>query len=121
MKGKVQPRPYGDNPELEFKIQHMMQLNEVRDKMIKEVHVMVPSEEVTERFVQEFSSKILALNAKRRKGEEQKEKANATLRMSVVDRSLGVTLNTYSRKYKVALTSELADYLEEMELKYTLT
>ena len=121
VKGKVQPRPYGDNPELEFKIQHMMQLNEVRDKMIKEVHVMVPIEEVTERFVQEFSSKILALNAKRRKGEEQKEKANATLRMSFVDRSLGVTLNMYSRKYKVALTSELADYLEEMELIYTLT
>ena len=57
----------------------------------------------------------------RKDGEEQKEKANATLRMSFVDRSLGVTLNMYSRKYKVALTSELADYLEEMELKYTLT
>ncbi len=120
IRGKVQPKPFGDNPELEFKIQSIMQLEEVRDKMIKEVHVMVPVEELTERFVEEFSAKIIGSQGKRHKG-DAKDKSFAVLRMTVVDRSLGVTLNMYSRKYKVELTSELVDYLEDMELKYTLS
>ena len=120
VKGKVQPRPYGDNPELEFKIQHMMQLDEVRDKMIKEVHLTIPVEELTVSFVQEFSEKIISAQGKRRKS-EQKEKSFATLRVAVVDRKMGVTLNMYSRKYKVELTRDLVDYFDSQELKYTLS
>ncbi|MBR3702376.1 MAG: DNA polymerase III subunit alpha [Alistipes sp.] len=120
VKGKVQPRPYGDNPELEFKIQHMMQLDEVRDKMIKEVHLTIPVEELTASFVQEFSEKIISAQGKRRKS-EQKEKSFATLRVAVVDRKMGVTLNMYSRKYKVELTRDLVDYFDSQELKYTLS
>ncbi|MBE6199214.1 MAG: DNA polymerase III subunit alpha [Rikenellaceae bacterium] len=120
VKGKVQPRPYGDNPELEFKIQHMMQLDEVRDKMIKEVHLTIPVEELTASFVQEFSEKIISAQGKRRKS-EQKEKSFATLRVAIVDRKMGVTLNMYSRKYKVELTRDLVDYFDSQELKYTLS
>jgi DNA polymerase-3 subunit alpha len=120
IRGKVQPRPFGDNPELEFKIQSIMQLDEVRDNMIKEVHVVIPIEDITERFVAEFSEKIIAAQGKRQKG-DTKEKSFAVLRTAVVDRELGVTLNMYSRKYKVELTSELVDYMEDMGLKYTLS
>jgi DNA polymerase-3 subunit alpha len=116
----VQPKPYGDNPELEFKIQSMMQLDEVRDKMIREVHVVIPIEDITERFVREFSEKIIGSQGKKHKG-DNKDKNFAVLRTAVVDRELGVTLNMYSRKYKVELTSELVDYLEDMGLKYTLS
>jgi hypothetical protein len=56
----------------------------------------------------------------RQKG-DAKEKSFAVLRTAVVDRELGVTLNMYSRKYKVELTSELVDYMEDMGLKYTLS
>ena len=120
IRGKVQPKPYGDNPELEFKIQSMMQLDEVRDKMIREVHVVIPIEDITERFVREFSEKIIGSQGKKHKG-DNKDKNFAVLRTAVVDRELGVTLNMYSRKYKVELTSELVDYLEDMGLKYTLS
>lgn len=120
VRGKVQPRPYSDSGELEFKIQSMMQLNEVRDKMIKEVHVMVPVESVTELFVKEFSDLIISTCGKRRKSEE-KEKTFAVLRMTVVDRQQGVTLNMYSRKYKLELTQDVVRFLESNELKYTLS
>ena len=120
IRGKVQPRPFGDNPGLEFKIQAIMQLDEVRDKMIREVHVVVPVEDITERFVEEFSSKVIGAQGKKHKG-EAKDKNFAVLRVAVVDRALGVTLNMYSRKYKVELTSELVDYMEDMGLKYTLS
>ena len=116
IRGKVQPRPFGDNPGLEFKIQAIMQLDEVRDKMIREVHVVVPVEDVTERFVEEFSSKVIGAQGKKHKG-EAKDKNFAVLRVAVVDRALGVTLNMY----KVELTSELVDYMEDMGLKYTLS
>jgi len=117
IRGKVQPRPYGDNPELEFKIQSIMQLEEVRDNMIKEVHVTVPIEDITERFVEEFPAKIIGTQSGRRSS----GKGKAVLRLAVTDKTLGVTLNMYSRKYKVELTSELVDYLEEMDFKYTLS
>ena len=97
-----------------------MQLDEVRDKMIKEVHLTIPVEELTASFVQEFSEKIISAQGKRRKS-EQKEKSFATLRMAVVDRKMGVTLNMYSRKYKVELTRDLVDYFDSQELKYTLS
>ena len=109
VKGKVQPRPFGDNPELEFKIQLMMQLDEVRDKMVKEIHVQLPVEELTSTFVAEFAERV------------KKNKGQAVLRMTVADRGVGVNLNLYSRKYKVALTGDLVDWLNEMELKYTLS
>ena len=109
VKGKVQPRPYGDNPELEFKIQMMMQLEEVRDKMVKEIHVQIPVEDITERFVTEFFEKV------------KKNKGKAVLRTTIADRNAGVNLNLYSRKYKVSLSSDLIDWLQDMDLKYTLS
>ena len=51
----------------------------------------------------------------------KKNKGQAVLRMTVADRGIGVNLNLYSRKYKVALTGDLVDWLNEMELKYTLS
>ena len=109
IKGKVQPRPYGDNPELEFKILSMMQLSQVRDEMIKELHIILPTEELTPTFTQEFSQMMLA------------NKGKTLLRLSLVNRAEGVTLNMYSKRYKVSMTSALVDFLDRNELKFTLS
>ena len=109
VKGKVQPRPYGDNPELEFKILSMMQLSQVRDEMIKELHIILPTEELTPTFTQEFSQMMLA------------NKGKTLLRLSLVNRAEGVTLNMYSKRYKVSMTSALVDFLDRNELKFTLS
>ena len=109
IKGKVQPRPYGDNPELEFKILSMTQLSQVRDELIKELHIVLPVEELTSSFAQEFSQMV------------QSNKGNTVLRLLLVNRAEGVTLNMFSKRYKVAMTSELVDYLDKNELKFTLS
>ena len=109
VKGKVQPRPYGDNPELEFKILAMMQLSEVQDTMIKELHVSIPVGDLTEGFVEEFSNVM------------QHNKGKVILRTTLLDDDGITVLKLYSKRYKIALTSELVEFLDERELKYTLS
>ncbi len=112
VKGKVQPRPYGDNPELEFKILSMMQLAEVQDTMIKELHLSVPIDELTPTFVTDFAERVRA---------NSKKKSNVILRMTITDRAGGTSLNMYSKRYKITLEQELVDYLDRNGMKYTLS
>ena len=109
VKGKVQPRPYREPRELEFKILSMVQLAELRDNMIKELHITLPVNELVDSFVEEFVGKITA------------NKGNTLLRMSVVSRENGVNVNLYSRRYKVALTTDLVEFLDRNEIKYSLS
>ena len=109
VKGKVQPRPYGDNPELEFKVLSMVQLSEMRDTMIKELHLVIPIEEITDSFVTQFSETVKA------------NKGTTLLRLTVSSRQDGVNVNLFSKRFKVALTSELVEYLDSNEFKYTLS
>ena len=109
VKGRVQPRPYGDNPELEFKILSMVQLSEMRDTMIKELHIVIPIEEITESFISEFYNNV------------KENKGNTVLRITVTNRDEGVNLNLFSKRYKVALTSDFVTYLDSNEFKYSLS
>jgi DNA polymerase-3 subunit alpha len=109
VRGKVQPRPYGDGSELEFKVLSMIQLSEMRDTMIKELHVMLPITELTESFIKDFSAAV------------QANKGKTILRTTVTSREDGVSVNMYSKRHKVALTAELVDFLESNELKFTLS
>ncbi len=108
VKGKVQPRPYGDNPELEFKILSIQQLSEVLDS-IKELHINIPIEDITHSFVEEFTQYV------------RKNKGKTLLRLTVTDRSVGASLNLYSKRYRVELTQALTDWLDQKELKYSLS
>ena len=108
IRGKVQPRPYGDNPELEFKILSIVQLAEMRDTMIKELHVTLPIEELTDGFIEQFVSVV------------KKNKGNSILRLTILSQENGVNVKMYSRRHKVALTQEVVDFLEKNEVKFTL-
>ena len=108
VRGKIQPRPYGDNPELEFKILSMQQLADVRDS-VKEVHIQIPIEDITHDFVEEFSTHV------------RKSKGKTLLRLTVTDRKMGTSLNLYSKRYRVEMTQRLTDYLYKNEFKYSLS
>ena len=109
VKGKVQQRPYRDTPELEFKILSMMQLSELRDTMIHELHMTMPVEELTETFIDEFAEVA------------KKSKGKIILRMTLFDAAGSTSLNMFSKRYKVGLTPELIDYLDRNEIKYSLS
>ena len=70
---------------------------------------------------QTFSGGLVMQNCAKRRKSEEKEKSFAVLRFSIVDRQQGVTLNMYSRKYKVELTQDIVKFLENNDLKYSLS
>ncbi len=109
IRGKVQKRPYGKDPnELEFRINSMTQLGEMRDA-IKEITITLPLSAIDEALVKDLHSVL------------KKSKGKAMLRLTVVDEVDRVTLRHFSRKMRVSLTNELVDYLNRNQLQYTIS
>ena len=108
---KVQPRPFqkeGEEERLEVKVLAITQLDEGRETMIKELTVQMPIEELTDRFIEDFTTLV------------KKNKGNTTLRMLLYDRE-GVALRMFSKRYRVDVSQEIVDYLNEQELKFTIS
>ena len=108
IRGKVQTRPYSNPPMLEYKITSITSLSDMRD-MIKELHIMLPVEEITESFIQQLGEAVRQSSGK------------AVLYINLFDKDEQVALNMYSRKYHIEITSELTDFLNEREIKYTVS
>ncbi|MBO5234422.1 MAG: DNA polymerase III subunit alpha [Alistipes sp.] len=109
IRGKVQKRPYGKDPnELEFRINSITQLADMRDT-IKEITITLPLSAIDADLVESLHAAI------------KKSKGKATLRVTVVDETEGVTLRHFSRKIQVGITNELIDYLNHNQLKYTIS
>lgn len=107
VRAKVQPRPYNDR-ELELKILSMVQLQEMRDTMIKEIHVRLAIEEITHDLIRELTEKV------------RESEGSTLLHLNLYDREAQVGLNFYSKSYKVSLTSGLVSYLDDNDIKYTI-
>ncbi len=108
---KVQPRPYqkeGEEERLELKVLSITQLHEVRETMIKELHLQLPVEQITDSFIRDFTKLV------------KHHKGNTTLRMVVYDNE-GVALRLFSKRYRVDVAQELVDYLTEQEIKFTIS
>ena len=109
IRGKVQKRPYAKDPdELEFRINSMTQLAEMRDA-VKEITITLSLSSIDKALIEELGVVV------------KKSKGKATLRLTVVDETSGVTLRHFSRKYQVGVTNELIDYLNHNQLKYTIS
>ena len=107
IRGKVQPKPYNDK-ELEFKITSMVQLQEMRDTMIKEMVVLLPVEDGTEMLIRDLTAKV------------RESKGDTLLRLSVYDREAQVSLRLFSKSHKVSLTQSLVGYLEDNNINYSI-
>ncbi|MEG0498803.1 MAG: DNA polymerase III subunit alpha, partial [Alistipes sp.] len=108
IRAKVQVRPYNEN-ELELKIISMVQLQEMRDTMIKEMNVQLPIEEVTTDLIKELTAKV------------KESEGSTLLRLNLYDREAQVALKLYSKSYKVGLTSGFVSYLDDHFIKYSIT
>ena len=102
IRGRVQPRPYNDQ-ELEFRITSMMQLSE-----LQEVHVQLAVEEITRDLIARMGRSV------------KEAKGNTLLRLNVYDRQAQVSLNLFSKSYKVSLTQGLVSFFEDNDIKYTV-
>ena len=106
IRGRVQPRPYNDQ-ELEFRITSMMQLSELQEA-VKEVHVQLAVEEITRDLIARMGRSV------------KEAKGNTLLRLNVYDRQAQVSLNLFSKSFKVSLTQGLVSFFEDNDIKYTV-
>ena len=106
IRGRVQPRPYNDQ-ELEFRITSMMQLSELQEA-VKEVHVQLAVEEITRDLIARMGRSV------------KEAKGNTLLRLNVYDRQAQVSLNLFSKSYKVSLSQGLVSFFEDNDIKYTV-
>ncbi len=107
IRGKVQPRPYNEQ-ELEFRITSMVQLQEMRDTMIKELLLKLPVSDISPEVIRDLAHHV------------QASRGETMLRVNVFDPSTNVTVRFFSKSHKVSLTRELVGFLEENQINYSI-
>lgn len=107
-KGKVQPKTYGDNPELEIKIKSIDMLANIRNEMVKSISIIVPVQLVTNDLITEI------------KEHTENKKGKVELKFKIIDRTENISLELFSRNQRIDLTEEFISYLQnsrEIEFK----
>ncbi|MGB9747217.1 MAG: DNA polymerase III subunit alpha [Bacteroidales bacterium] len=109
IKGKIQPRGYGNNPdELEFKVNQIYMLSQVRDELVHQITIRIPIEKITDEFLTELGA--LANG----------NKGKVELKFSIFDPADNLVLEMFSRNKRIALDNAFFDYLQELEVDFRL-
>lgn len=98
IKGKVQGKFY-NKEELEFKVNSINLLSDVREKFIKEVQIEINLQNLTSEFVNEISNIFM------------ENSGNVLLKFKIVDEN-NITIPMFSRTCKIELTDEIVEYLK---------
>jgi len=105
VRGKVQRKTWKRQNEkefqIEFKVTQMTDLADIREEEINEIKLRLPLSTITNEFV----NQLYSLPAT--------EKGMATLRLSIYDKELNSQVQMLSRKFKVALTPELENLIDD--------
>ncbi len=109
IKGTVEPRQWGkDKGDLQFKLQSIQWLSEVRDKYLQALTLDLYSDNLTDELVEELSAL-----AEKYKGQK---KLNVTIR-----NDKGVKVVMYSSNYQIDVSNEFLKYLDLLEnVKYRI-
>ncbi|HQE55159.1 MAG TPA: hypothetical protein PKV45_09060, partial [Tenuifilum sp.] len=105
VRGKVQPKAYKPE-ELELHIKSINMLYDVREKMIKSITLNLPLDEINDIFIDDILKYV------------QRDKANITLKFKVYDPEYQVSVDLFSRAYRVNITQDFIDYLNDSEINY---
>jgi DNA polymerase III subunit alpha len=107
IKGKVQPKTYKPE-ELELRIRTMSMLYDVREQQIKGITITLPLTDITDIVIDDFVNL------------SSKEKAKVLLRFKIVDPENRISVDLFSRSYKVNITNEFVNYLKDNEMDFKL-
>lgn len=106
IRGSVKPRPYNKD-EYEAKLTSMQMLGDTLDS-INELTLNLSINEISPEMTAELSERIAVAQGK------------INLRIKVIDSREGVSLNFFSRKYKVGLTQEFIEFLDNSGINYAI-
>ncbi len=107
IKGRVDNR-WGKEDDFEFKISSIEMLTDVREKYIKNISVEIDLERLDDQFISLIFDKI--------KGND----GTASLNFIVTNRKEQMAISMRSSKYKVSLTNEMLQILDDLGLTYKL-
>ncbi|MBQ2365306.1 MAG: DNA polymerase III subunit alpha [Alistipes sp.] len=107
LRGKVQPRPYREPMELEYRINTIQHLADVADS-ISAIRVDLEIGDVCNALTELIAQKV------------KENKGKASLVFTVIDRRSDVRVKLCSSKMRVAPTTEFIEFLENNELNYSI-
>ncbi|MBO5717339.1 MAG: DNA polymerase III subunit alpha [Alistipes sp.] len=107
LRGRVQPRPYREPEELEFKILSIQHLADVSES-IASIRIELDINEVCPTLTQMLIDKV------------ESNKGKATLSFTIVDRTSNVKIKLSSKKYRVEPTADFMEFLDNNEFNYFL-
>jgi len=101
VKGKVQKRMFRED-ELEVRIQNIHLLTSVKDELIRSFTIIIPVDRLNQDLINKF------------KGLFTGNKGNTELKFLVADPVEKISINLFSRTYKVNLNNDLIDFIESV-------
>ena len=108
IRGFVTPRKWNEN-ELEFKIQDMDLLSEVREKYLDGIELFVDVNDITDNFI----SKVGCLTGR--------NPAKGSWLVDITDRNDNLKVDMFSRKVRVGVSDDMIDEIEAMPgMKYKI-
>ena len=112
IRGKVQTS-WRSPDSMEFKITSMQLLSEVRDKLLKNITIILSLSDISDDFVTKLT-RVLDENAKKTKG-------TCSVKFHVVDPDANLAIDMPSRRLKVSPDNELLEIIQkEMNLNCKL-
>ncbi|HCX99076.1 MAG TPA: DNA polymerase III subunit alpha [Bacteroidales bacterium] len=107
IKGKFDPSKYRPG-EIEFFIRNMQMLSEVRDEFVKKITISLTVDEINNEIIDKIQTLTTANTGK------------VMLRFRLTDPQSRVSLEMFSRAYRVNPSNELVDHLRQMNLNFKI-
>ncbi len=99
LSGRVEAHRFNDG-EFEFKVKEMNLLADIGEKMIKSLIISIPLESISKKLVTEILEQV------------QKHKGKTTLKFKVFENIQKVSIDLFSRNYRVELSKDFLRYLK---------
>ncbi|MDR1339406.1 MAG: DNA polymerase III subunit alpha [Prevotellaceae bacterium] len=106
VKATVQER-YNSPGELEVKIKQINLLGNARDS-IKSFTLNLPVSEVSQAFVEKISTVV------------KNNSGSIEFRIRFVDKDKNISVDLFSRKYRIGITAEMLEFIKNNEIKYSI-
>ncbi|TAE86098.1 MAG: DNA polymerase III subunit alpha, partial [Bacteroidetes bacterium] len=107
IKGMMKPR-FNSDDQFEFKVNNMMLLADVREKMLNSVLINIKTDRIQPPFLQELYQLLDA------------SKGNALVKLNLIDEQQKLVVNTVARRFKINFDNDTMLKLEQLELDYRI-
>ena len=99
---------FNSTDQYEFKVNSVMLLAEVREKLLTQVTFTIRSEQLANGFVNEFKSLL------------ESHKGSAVVRINVIDNSLKLNVSATSTKHRISLENDMIEQLNAKNIEFKL-